>query len=253
MMGSINRREVTSLRLDKYLSLLGYTRKQAKALCAAGRVRVSDAAMRDASVHVADGDTVYLDGAPVGLENHRHLMVHKPAGYLTATEDVRGQPTVLDLIPPEKRRAELGPVGRLDRDVSGLVILTTDGQLAHRLISPKRAVEKRYVAAVEGELTEGDVLRMAEGIPLKDFTAKPAAMVILRANAEASEAELIVTEGKYHQVKRMFGALGHPVTRLRRMSIGGIVLDPSLAPGEWRALTEAETVHLYQLVSLDRN
>ncbi len=241
------------MRLDKYLSLLGYTRKQAKALCAAGRVRIGETAIRDASVHVRDGDAVLLDGSPVAIEAHRHLMVHKPTGCLTATEDARGQLTVLDLIPEGVRRAELGPVGRLDRDVSGLVILTTDGQLAHRLISPKWLVEKRYVAEVEGQLTEADARRMAEGIPLKDFTAKPALLTILHAGAETSEAELVVTEGKYHQVKRMFGALGHPVTRLRRVSIGGIELDPSLAPGAWRALTEGETDHLYQLVSLDRN
>ena len=240
------------MRLDKYLSLLGYTRKQAKALCKEGRVQLDTDVVRDASIHVPDGADILLDGAPITAERHLHLMVHKPEGVLTATKDARGNATVLDLIPEEKRRAELGPIGRLDRDVSGLVLLTTDGQLAHRLISPKWSIDKRYVATVEGKLTEADVCRMAEGVPLKDFTALPATLTILRADANESEAELIVTEGKYHQVKRMFGALSHPIVRLMRASIGGIELDAALSPGDWRQLTKDELDHLYQRVSLDR-
>ena len=138
------------------------------------------------------------------------------------------------------------------RDVSGLVILTTDGQLAHRLIAPKWSIAKRYAATVEGELTQSDVLRMAEGVPLKDFTALPAELTILSATPTESEAQLAVTEGKYHQVKRMFGALGHSVIRLRRMSIGGIELDESLAPGESRPLTDEEIDRLYHQVSMER-
>lgn len=241
------------MRLDKYLSLLGYTRKVAKALCAAGRVRIGGEAIRDASIHVPEGGAVFLDGESIKAEAHCHLMVHKPEGVLTATTDPRGQMTVLDLIPQGVRRQELGPVGRLDRNVSGLVILTTDGQLAHRLISPKWSIPKRYIAEVEGELTEADVRRMAEGIALKDFTALPAELTILGAGQDESEAELIVTEGKYHQVKRMFGALGHSVLRLRRASIGGIALDPALPSGGWRHLSEAEMAHLYELVSMDQN
>ena len=243
--------EVKPMRIDKYLSLMGYTRKQAKALCAAGRVQIDGQPVRDAAVHIKDDQPIFVDGAPLTLARHRHLMVHKPQGVLTATEDARGQKTVLDLIPEGARRSELGPVGRLDRDVSGLVILTTDGQLAHRLIAPKWVIEKRYRAVVEGLLTDSDIERMAAGIPLKDFTASPARMVILASNDDQSTAELYVTEGKYHQVKRMFGALGHPVLRLYRLSIGGIGLDESLAPGEWRALTDSEIKHLYTIVNME--
>lgn len=243
--------EAVCLRMDKYLSLLGHTRRQAKALCAAGRVRMDGAQVRDASTHVAQGAVITLDGTPLAVERHVHLMVHKPEGYLTATFDARGKPTVLDLIPQAQRRADLGPVGRLDKDVSGLVLLTTDGQLAHRLISPRWTVEKRYLATVFGVLDDSHVRRMAEGVPLKGFTARPARLTVLSSGAR-SEAELIVTEGKYHQVKRMFGALGRPVLALKRLSIGGVELDGALSVGAFRPLSDAEAAHLYQLVSLNQ-
>lgn len=238
------------MRLDKFLSLMGYSRSEAKKLAAKGRVRVNDSIIRDASVHVAEQDAIFLDGMPLVAQTHQHLMVHKPAGVLTATEDARSQ-TVLDLIPEVRRRKELGPVGRLDKDVQGLVLLTTDGQLAHRLISPRWTVEKRYLARVEGRLTEKHIKSMAEGIVLKDFTARPAKLSILTSGDEFSLAELIVTEGKYHQVKRMFGALLHPVIELSRLSIGGVLLDPALAPGEHRPLTQDEQAKLYNLVDME--
>lgn len=238
------------MRLDKYLSMNGYTRSEAKRLCAAGRVRIGPVPVRDASTQVDGGDRIYLDGAPLKAETHQHLMLNKPAGYLTATLDARGNPTVLDLIPATLRRRELGPVGRLDKDVTGLILLTTDGQLAHRLISPKWAVEKVYRARVEGALTGEHVRAMAGGVPLKDFIARPAELIIL-ASGETSLAEIIVTEGKYHQVKRMFQAIGHPVKGLERRSIGGLALDPALGSGAWRPLTEQETRMLYQLVEME--
>ncbi|MDL2206973.1 rRNA pseudouridine synthase [Eubacteriales bacterium OttesenSCG-928-N13] len=237
------------MRLDKYLSLQGYTRSQAKRLCTEGRVRVDGDIAIDASRHVSDDARIFLDGAPLVNETHQHLMLHKPQGVITATKDERGKQTVLDLIPPGQRRRELGPVGRLDKDVTGLILLTTDGQLAHRLISPKWVIEKRYVADVQGELTEQHVRRMAEGIRLTDFTARPAKMQILHSG-EVSRAELYITEGKYHQVKRMFGALERPVIRLERLSIGALQLDPALMPGEWRALTDQERAALYQAVDM---
>jgi len=176
-------------------------------------------------------------------------MVNKPAGVLTATED-RRLPTVLDLLPAPLRRRGLGPVGRLDRDVTGLVLLTTDGQLAHRLISPKWKAEKQYRARCEGRLTANEVEAFAQGIPLSDFTARPARLAIIQAGDEASTADVVLTEGKFHQVKRMFAATGHPLVALERLRIGPLVLDPALGPGQWRRLTEGEADALYKSCQL---
>lgn len=239
------------MRLDRLLARGGVSRKEAAALVKAGRVKVNGAPAADPGMSVdLDADIVTLGGQRVRTDKHFHIMLNKPQGVLTATEDGRGE-TVLDLLPREWRAVGLGPVGRLDKDTTGLVLLTTDGQLAHRLISPRWEQGKRYLARVEGRVTDADVRRMAEGIPLKDFTCKPAELVIREASDEASLCEVVVTEGKYHQVKRMFGALGHPVAALHRQSIAGIELDPALAPGGWRELTPAECAHLYTIAELE--
>ena len=149
----------------------------------------------------------------MGYRRHMHLMLHKPAGLLTATTDAR-QKTVMDLLPEELKRRALGPVGRLDKDVTGLLLLTDDGQLAHRLISPKWTVEKVYLARVEGALDASDIQAFQAGIALSDFTARPARLEIL----EPDLGRLTLTEGKFHQVKRMFAARGKPVLRLHRES-----------------------------------
>ena len=239
------------MRLDKLLAQNGMSRSQAGQLIRAGRVRVDGEVVREAA-HALDADAarVTLDGEPLSTEQHVHLMVHKPSGCLTATEDGRG-PTVMDLLPEPLRRRGLGPVGRLDKDVTGLVLMTTDGQLAHRLISPRWEQDKIYVARVEGRLTESDAVRMAEGIELKDFTCAPAKLEILEAGEDESLCEVTVHEGKYHQVKRMLGALGHSVTALHRRSIAGIELDSALEAGQWRELTEAEKAHLYNVTDLE--
>lgn len=238
-------------RLDKLLSENGLSRKQAGQVIRAGRVRVDGEVVRDAA-QTLDADTarVTLDGEALSTEKHLHLMLNKPAGYLTATEDGRGE-TVMDLLPEPLRKRGLGPVGRLDKDVTGLILLTTDGQLAHRLISPKWKMDKRYLAAVEGRVDEACVRRFAEGVPLKDFTCEPAGLHILRAGDEESLCEVTVHEGKYHQVKRMLAACGHPVLALSRRSIAGIELDKSLGEGEWRYLTEEERASLYRLTELE--
>ena len=225
------------MRLDKAVALSGMTRSEAKRAIAEGRARICGVVARDPAIQVRPED-VTLDGA-AGLSAELHLMVHKPAGVITATED-RRLPTVLDLLPANLRRRELGPVGRLDRDVTGLVLLTTDGQLAHRLISPRWKAEKLYRARCEGTLTQGDVDAFAEGIDLTDFTAKPARLKILEAGPETSLADVILTEGKFHQVKRMFAAVGHPLVALERRRIGCVTLDERLAPGEYRPLTGEE-------------
>ena len=240
------------MRLDRLLSRNGSSRKEAAALVKAGRVTVDGRAVHDASMQVdLDSARVCLDGAPLRTSKHLHLMINKPAGVLTATQDPRGQATVADYLPRSFLALEIGPVGRLDRDVTGLVLMTTDGQLAHRLISPRWEQDKIYVARVEGRLTESDAARMAGGIELKDFTCAPAKLEIIKAGEDESLCEVTVHEGKYHQVKRMLGALGHSVTALHRRSIAGIELDGALEAGQWRELTEAEKAHLYNVTDLE--
>lgn len=235
------------MRLDKALSLAGYTRSEAKALIARGRVCVAGETVRDSGKNVQICD-VTLDGSPIDARQELYLMLHKPAGVVTATEDKR-LPTVVSLLPESYQRRKIGPVGRLDRDVTGLVLLTTDGQLAHRLISPRWKAEKQYRARCEGALDEGDVAAFAAGLMLSDFTAAPARLEILEVG-ETSLADVILTEGKFHQVKRMFAAVGHPLISLQRLRIGCVTLDESLAPGGFRLLTEQEIAGLKRMTQL---
>ena len=208
------------MRLDKAVSLAGLTRSEAKKAISSGRVLVKGQTVRDSGMQVDPSD-VTVDGACVENTGEIYIMINKPAGVITATED-RNLPVVTDLLPDNIRRKKIGPVGRLDRDVTGLVLITSDGQLAHRLISPKWKAEKLYRAKCTGKLESLDVAIFAAGIELSDFTAKPAKMTILSAGEE-SVADVILTEGKFHQVKRMFAAINHPLTALERLRIGCIV------------------------------
>lgn len=235
------------MRLDKALSLAGYSRSEAKGLIAKGRVRVCGVPARDSGMNVTP-DQVELDGVCIDAAQEIYLMIHKPAGVITATED-KNLPTVVSLLPAQYQRRKIGPVGRLDRDVTGLVLLTTDGQLAHRLIAPKWKAEKQYRACCEGALTDSDVQAFAAGVALSDFTAQPAEMRILESG-ETSTADVILTEGKFHQVKRMFAAIGHPLLRLERLRIGCVQLDEALAPGEFRKLTDDEIAGLKRMCNL---
>lgn len=236
------------MRLDKAVALIGLTRTEARRAIAAGRVKVDGIIVKNAAAQVSP-EAVTLDGQTPEAPRELYLMVNKPAGVLTATED-RRFPCVTDLLPESLRRRNPGPVGRLDRDVTGLVLLTTDGQLAHRLIAPKWKAEKTYVARCEGRLTAKAVEAFARGIELSDFTAKPAQLRILEANEAESTAEAVLTEGKFHQVKRMFAAVGHPLVSLMRTRIGCVTLDDALAPGEWRPLTDDEIAGLKALCGL---
>lgn len=238
------------MRLDKALAMAGYTRSEAKAMIAKGRVCVNGAAVRDPGMNV-QSDAVTLDGKTVEADTEIYLMINKPAGVITATED-RSLPTVVDLLPEAFRRRKIGPVGRLDRDVTGLVLLTTDGQLAHRLISPKWKAEKTYRAECEGRLDEGDVSAFAAGLELSDFTAQSAKLEILSAG-ETSIADVTITEGKFHQVKRMFAAAGHPLLKLKRLRIGCVTLDEHLAEGEYRKLTKEEIEGLKKLSDMEQS
>lgn len=230
------------MRIDRLLSALGAaTRSEARQLIRAGRVRIGGERARSADQDVPPGACVALDGKTLDTRLTRHVMLHKPAGVLTAREDGR-QPTVMDLLPPEYEALGCMPVGRLDKDTTGLLLLTTDGELAHRLIAPGRHVDKVYEARVEGTLTAEDVSAFASGVELKDFTCLPARLEIL---PDGTRGRVTVREGKYHQVKRMFGARGKPVRELRRLSFGPLRLDEGLAPGQYRELTGEEEAALY--------
>ncbi|MBR1742666.1 MAG: rRNA pseudouridine synthase [Lachnospiraceae bacterium] len=235
------------MRLDKYLSGQGFgTRSEVKKLIKSGAVFINEVSVCDAGFQIREEDlengiSVSVQGKEVGYKAHRYYMLNKPAGCLTATEDARGK-TVMDFLPlsaPEKRK--LCPVGRLDKDTEGLLLITDDGDLAHRLLSPKRHVDKCYFAVIEGIVTEEDVEKFAEGLELS-FQALPARLKILEVDAEKKESRIEVTiqEGKYHQVKRMFGAVGKKVVYLKRISMGNLVLDETLKPGEYRELRREE-------------
>lgn len=235
------------MRLDKMIALTGISRKDAKKIISSGRVKANGAVVRNADANIPDDAEIEIGGVKADIRTEVHIMIHKPSGVLTATEDSHGEKTVIDLLPESLKARKIGPVGRLDKDVTGLVIMTTDGQLAHRLISPKWENDKEYVVKVEGRLDETCVEAFKNGVPLKDFTAKPAGLAIISAKETESVCRVRVTEGKYHQVKRMLAATGHPVITLHRESIAGIPLDPSLPEGGWRYLTDDETAHLYRI------
>ena len=225
-------------RLDKIISATGKkSRREVREMVRQGRVLVDGKPAPAADMKV-DPQTavILLDGEPLGYEKFTYVMLHKPTGVLTATED-RRQETVLDLLPPELRRRALSPVGRLDKDTEGLLLLTNDGQLAHRLLSPKSHVDKVYYARVDGALEPGDIAAFAAGMTLGDgLECLPAGLEIL----SPTEALVTLREGKFHQVKRMLAARGKPVLYLKRLSMGRLRLDPALAPGAWRMLTEEE-------------
>ncbi len=235
-------------RLDKLLAGTGkWSRREVKALVRQGLVRV-DGRLAASAEDKCDPAmaVVTVAGETVALHRFTYVLLHKPAGVLTATED-RKQPTVLDLLPPELRRIGLAPVGRLDKDTEGLLLLTNDGELAHRLLSPKYHVDKRYLARVDGELSAADAEAFARGMTLGDgLEYLPAGLELLPGHA------CIVTlrEGKFHQVKRMLAARGAPVLYLKRLSMGPLVLEDSLAAGAYRLLRAEEISALYRACGL---
>lgn len=226
------------MRIDKYLALQGLgTRSEVRALLRGGHVQVDGQAARDPGMAIEPKTAVVLlDGAPLVYRAALHAMLNKPAGVLTAATDGR-HTTVMDLLPRYFTAMECMPVGRLDLDTEGLLLLTTDGALAHRLLSPKRHVDKVYAATVDIPLVEADIAAFAQGLALSDFTALPAKLEIL---TDTTQALVTVQEGKYHQVKRMFQARGKQVTHLKRIAFGPLTLDDALAPGDWRELTDTE-------------
>ena len=227
------------MRLDRWLATLGIcSRSEGKNLIRRGAVQVSGRTETDPEARVeTEEDELRISGQRTDGRIVRHVMLNKPAGLLTAARD---PPTVMDLLPPVYGRIGCMPVGRLDKDTTGLLLLTCDGELNHRLLSPGRHVEKVYEARVAGVPGEAEAEAFAAGLELSDFTALPARLEILEAEGDTSRTRVTVSEGKFHQVKRMFSAVGHEVLELKRVRFGPLALDPELPEGAWRELTAEE-------------
>ena len=257
------------MRIDKYPADMGFgTRKEVRGLIKKGLVTIGGTAITDPGTHVKDSDEVMLSGEPVLYREFVYIMMNKPPGVVSATEDPVER-TVLDILREsaaradgqdrqEKRgienhdteykaadssdfyRKDIFPVGRLDKDTVGLLLLTNDGDLAHRLLSPAHHVPKRYFARVQGRLEPSHIASFAEGLDIGDEKPTLPAELFIKSSGDTSEAEVVISEGRYHQIKRMFAAIGAKVSYLKRLSMGSLTLDTDLPEGGFRLLTEAE-------------
>ena len=229
-------------RLDKILANTGrWSRKEVRELVRAGRVTVNGVPVHSPEEKWDPAAEFAVDGVSVSGERMVYLMLHKPAGLVSATEDPK-QPTVLELLPDHLKRVGLFPAGRLDKDTEGLLLLTNDGVLAHRLLAPRRHVDKTSFVQVEGQLDETDVEAFSTGMTLGDgLVCMPAGLEVL---GQPDTAIVTLREGKYHQIKRMLASRGKPVRYLKRLTMGPLKLDPALKRGEWRPLTEEEMAAL---------
>lgn len=235
-------------RLDKILANTGrWSRKEVRELVRAGRVTVDGITARAPEEKYDPAAQFVVDGAPISGERMIYLMLHKPAGLVSATEDPR-QPTVLELLPDHLKRVGLFPAGRLDKDTEGLLLLTNDGPMAHRLLAPRRHVDKTYFVQVDGVLDESDAAAFSQGMTLGDgLVCMPAGLELLE---EHDAALVTLREGKYHQIKRMLACRGKPVRYLKRLTMGPLTLDPALKRGEWRPLTAKELAALRDAAGL---
>ena len=240
------------MRLDKYLVACAVgSRTEVKNFLKSGRVTVNGKKEKSAKLQInEDTDEICFDGQKLEYEEFVYYMMNKPQGVISATEDPKHK-TVLDLLDDLARSKEVFPVGRLDIDTHGLLLLTNDGKLAHALLSPKRHVDKTYLAQVDGIMTDEDIEAFAQGIPLKDFTCQPAKLELVSMDAEKNQSLVRVTiaEGKFHQVKRMVAYCGKEVVDLQRLTMGTLILDEGLKRGEWRRLTKDELEGLLESVS----
>lgn len=237
-------------RLDKVLVHLGYgSRKEIKQLIKKKQITVNGVKAHDGGQKIFPlTDKITVQGQTVNYKEFIYVLLNKPQGTVSARKD-RYSPTVIDLLPVELQNFKPFPVGRLDKDTEGLLLLTNDGQLAHQLLAPKKQVPKTYYAKVDGLVTNNDIESFAKGIVLEDgYQTKPAKLNILEAGP-CSKVKLTIYEGKFHQVKRMFLALGKTVTYLQRIAIGPLTLDPNLKPGMYRELSEAEIKMLQEYPS----
>lgn len=229
------------MRVDKLLSNVGVaSRAELKKYCKQGLISVNGKVINNPGVQVdSENDEVMFNGEKIVYREFVYIMLNKPDGYISATFD-KHDPIVLDLIDPLYLVFEPFPVGRLDKDTEGLLVLTNDGQLSHRVLSPKKHVPKTYYAKIQGKVTEEDILAFEKGVILDDgYKTMPSQLKILKSD-DMSEIELTIHEGKFHQVKRMFESIGKKVVYLKRISMGKLKLDESLELGEYRELTEEE-------------
>lgn len=227
------------MRIDKFLSEMGVaSRNEARAVARRGGILVDGRAVRDISLHI-DPDTAVVTymGREVEYRKYTYVMLNKPEGYVSATEDAK-LPVVTELLPDGLRRLDLFPVGRLDRDTTGMMILTNDGKLAHALLSPRYHVTKEYRFSADEPMREGAEEYFQRGVTLSDGYECKSALIVLEADRRSGVITL--TEGKYHQIKRMVASAGNRVVSLERISFATIPLDPSLGRGEWRMLTDEE-------------
>lgn len=236
------------MRLDKFLAETGVgSRKEAKHLMKKGLVTVNEKVIKDGKTQIDEKqDCIKFAGEKLTYQKHYYYLLHKPQGVISATEDKWDQ-TVIDLVKDEDYREDLFPVGRLDKDTEGLLLLTNDGQLAHQLLSPKKHVDKEYFAKIQGIVTEADVRLFAEGFALTNKEqVKPSELLIESVDETdgISEIRLVIQEGKFHQVKRMFEAVDKKVLYLKRLRMGSLCLDEKLVLGEYRVLTEGELENL---------
>ncbi len=238
------------IRLDKILANSGLgSRKEVKSIIKSGAVLVSDEIMQDPGFLVdIDQDSLKVNGKRLQYKEFHYLMMNKPPGVISATWD-RDTKTVIDLLSEPYDKFDLFPVGRLDKDTEGLLLLTNDGQLAHKLLSPKKQVPKTYYAEVSGKVVEHDIITFQRGIALEaDFTTLPSELDILHSG-DISKVLVTIYEGKFHQVKRMFEAIGKSVVYLKRISMGNLELDESLPLGDYKELTEEEMESINEYLS----
>ena len=232
-------------RLDKYLASRGSgTRKEVQKLIKSGAVTVDGSVCKTIDRKIDAEDTsVLVNGQPVG-EKFIYIMMNKPAGVVSATEDKRDK-TVIDILPDDLKRRGLFPAGRLDKDTEGLLIITNDGDFAHRMLSPKKHVEKRYIAIVDGEINSETIKRFEQGIELSDgYNCMPAKLELTAKN-DKNVGMVTICEGKFHQVKRMFAACGLNIVHLQRISIGNLYLDSNLPIGDCKSLTNLEIMQVF--------
>ena len=235
------------MRLDKFLANSGIgTRKEVKELLKKRLIKVNDEIVKDGKIHVNENeDTVKYKDEIISYKKFVYIMLNKPNGVISATED-KVHKTVIDLLGDEYRTFEVFPVGRLDIDTEGLLLLTNDGVLSHNLLSPNKHVDKKYYVELEKLLTKMDIDKLEKGVELKDFTTKDAKVEIIENGEESDKIRVYITisEGKFHQVKRMFKAVENEVKYLKRVKMGTLSLDENLKLGEYRELTEDELTKL---------
>ena len=231
------------LRLDKYLCDMQIgSRAEVKGLIKKKRIKVNEETVTKPELKIdTDNDIIKFDDEVINYHEYEYFMLNKPQGVISATND-KSDKTVIDLIKDAKRK-DLFPVGRLDKDTEGLLLITNDGELSHNLLSPKRHVDKTYFAKVKGHITDEEVLKFKNGLVVDEtFTAKPARLHVLEFNVADNTTDIQITihEGKFHQIKRMFEAVGSEVLYLKRLSMGTLLLDKNLIPGEYRKLSQEE-------------